>query len=194
MMTDGWTHSARENLFWSERVKETTIWQRIATMLKLRPNWSNRTAALRPVVILCFITLCYSHYQRVSRQPTFSVFDYCPFTRTFSSQGDAGIRGMLPSVTTLPSRSIRNQRGNRDPIFATVRLYRILQLAIFDCCPAIRPVDARNQFITPSAPTLTIRSTRNQRGNCNPICLILVLAILLLAGIRNCTSQLCIFF
>jgi hypothetical protein len=76
------------------------------------------------------------------------------------------------------------------PMFATLRLCCILQLAIFVSCPGTRtsilPVDAGTQGRTPSILTLMFRSTRNQRGNCNPICSVL-LAVLLLAGIRYCT-------
>jgi hypothetical protein len=53
----------------------------------------------------------------------------------------------------------------------------------------IRPVDAGIQDMMPSTTTLQFRSTRNQRGNCTPISPVL-LAPLLLGGIRNCTSQL----
>jgi hypothetical protein len=41
----------------------------------------------------------------------------------------------LPSALTTLFRSTRNQRGNRNPILATVRLYCILQCAVFDCRP-----------------------------------------------------------
>jgi hypothetical protein len=71
-------------------------------------------------------------------------------------------------VPQLPSVSIETT-----PIFATVRLYSIFQLAVFDCCSFtrtfIRLVDAGIEDLTPSVVTLIFRSTRNQRGNCTPI-------------------------
>jgi hypothetical protein len=94
----------------------------------------------------------------------------------------------MPSATTLKSRSTWNQRGNFIPILATVRLYRILQLAVFVCCPialrSSRQGDAGIQDVLPSTQTLTSRLTRNQRGNCDPICCVL-LTPLLLRGIRT---------
>jgi hypothetical protein len=41
----------------------------------------------------------------------------------------------LPFVPTLFFSSTRDQRGNCTPILATMRLYSILQLAVFNCCP-----------------------------------------------------------
>jgi hypothetical protein len=79
----------------------------------------------------------------------------------------------IPSIHTLTFRSTRNQRGNCDPILATMHLYRTLQLAVFICCPStcasIRLVDAGIQDTSPSFITLSFRSTRNQRGNGIPI-------------------------
>jgi hypothetical protein len=125
------------------------------------------------------------------------VFVFCPWTRTSSRQGDAGIQDLVPSLITLTFRSTRNQRGNCDPILVTVRLYRFLQLEVFVLCPftrtSIRLVDAVLQGTMPSLITLIFRSTWNERGNCNPVYLVL-LAPLLIARIRNCTSQVCIFF
>jgi hypothetical protein len=78
-----------------------------------------------------------------------------------------------------------------------MRVYRILQLLVFDSCPftltAPCSADAGIQGILPSILTLIIRSTQYERGNCSPICLVLF-ATPLLGSIRNCTSQLCIFF
>jgi hypothetical protein len=80
---------------------------------------------------------------------------------------------IIPSFATLLFRSTRNQHGNCKPILATVRLYSILQLAVFVWRPRthtlIHSVDVGNQDIMPSALTLTSCSTRYQRGNCNPI-------------------------
>jgi hypothetical protein len=42
----------------------------------------------------------------------FAVFDFLPFTHTLISPVDAGIQGILPSVTTLKLRSTWNQRSN----------------------------------------------------------------------------------
>jgi hypothetical protein len=88
----------------------------------------------------------------------FVVFVWCPFTRTFIRPVDAGIQGIMPSLKTLISRSTRHQRGNYDPVLVTVRLYRILQLAIFVFCPFTRvltcPVDAGIQGSLPSVFTL----------------------------------------
>jgi hypothetical protein len=77
---------------------------------------------------------------------------------------DAGIQDLTPSVMTLCLRSTRDQRGNWGPIIAPVRLYCMLQLAIFDCCPC-------NRTITPSIMTLLLRSIWNERGNGVPMCL-----------------------
>jgi hypothetical protein len=61
---------------------------------------------------------------------------------------------------------------HRIPILATVRLYCILQRAIFDCYPftlaSTRQGDAGIQDIVPLLSTLLFRSTWNQRGNCDP--------------------------
>jgi hypothetical protein len=93
-----------------------------------------------------------------------AVFVCCPFTRTPSD--DTGIQDIVPSVPTLPFRSTGNQRCNCTPILATVRLYRIHQLAVFDCGPCTRAsrrcsVDAGIQDIVPPFQTLVSRSTRN---------------------------------
>jgi hypothetical protein len=102
-----------------------------------------------------------------------AVFVFCPFTRASRRcLVDAGIQDMMPSVFTLSLRSIRNQRCNCSPILATVRLYCILQRAVFDCRPSrtsTRPVDAGIQDFLPSVKTLRSRSIRNQRSNCSPI-------------------------
>jgi hypothetical protein len=70
---------------------------------------------------------------------------------------------------------------------STMHLYRILQLVVFVFCSCTR-VSWRLIFSDTVA-----YSTWNERGNCRPICPVL-LAPLLLAGIRNCTIQICIFF
>jgi hypothetical protein len=61
---------------------------------------------------------------------------------------------MIPSVVTLFLRSTQNQRSNCTPFHATVRLYCILQLDVFDCCPFtctfIGTVDAGIQGFVPS--------------------------------------------
>jgi hypothetical protein len=102
-----------------------------------------------------------------------AVFIFCSFTRAFIRSVDAGIQGGMPSTLTLTFRSTRNHRCNYTPILATVRLYSILQLAVFVFCPFtrafIRPVDAGIQDSMPSATTLCSRSTRNQSSNCAPI-------------------------
>jgi hypothetical protein len=43
------------------------------------------------------------------------------------------LQELPPSVTTLFLRSTRNECGNCTPILATVRLYCLLQLTVFDC-------------------------------------------------------------
>jgi hypothetical protein len=61
----------------------------------------------------------------------------CVCTASFSlmsSSSDylpARAQDIMPSATTLLSRSTRDQRGNCTPILATVRLYRILELDVF---------------------------------------------------------------
>jgi hypothetical protein len=94
-------------------------------------------------------------------------------TRTSSRQGDAGIQGIIPSIPTLLCRSTRNQCGSFGPILAIVRLYCILQLAVFVFCPftlaSTRPVDAVLQDAMPPATTLYFRPIWNQRDNCLPI-------------------------
>jgi hypothetical protein len=79
----------------------------------------------------------------------------------------------MPSATALIFRSTWNQRGNCLPILATMRLYRIFQLAVFVFClftrASTRPVDAIIQAIMPSLTALFMRSTRNQRSNGTPI-------------------------
>jgi hypothetical protein len=83
------------------------------------------------------------------------------------------------------------------PTLATIRLHCIHQLAIFLFCSFtrtfIRLVDARIRDIVPSLTTLHFRSTRDQCGYGNPICVVL-LAPPLLRGTRNYTSQLFICF
>jgi ribosomal protein L34E len=89
------------------------------------------------------------------------------------SQATIKVDEFFPSLITLMFRSTRNQCGDCGPILATVRLYRILQLAVFDGCKSTRTSsrqgDVRIQDILPSAPTLMFRSTRNQCGDCGPI-------------------------
>jgi hypothetical protein len=153
--------------------------------------------------------MCYTRNQRGNCIPTLvtvslycilqrTVFFCCPATRT-SISTDIGSQDTLtpPSVPPLFFRSIRDQRGNCTPILATLRLYCIFQLAVFVFYTftrtSIRSADVGIKDIMPSVTTLTSHLTRNQRGNCIPICLVL-LTVLLLAGIRNCTTQLCIFF
>jgi hypothetical protein len=103
----------------------------------------------------------------------FSVFIFCPCTRTSSRQGDTGIQDIVPSAITLISRSTWNQRGNCSLILATVHSYCILQFAVFIFCPCTRTSsrqgDAGIQGILPSVITLFLRSTWDQRGNSIPI-------------------------
>jgi hypothetical protein len=102
------------------------------------------------------------------------VFTCCPFTCTSSRRSvDNVIQGM-PSVTTLTSRSTRDQRGNCTKTLATVHFHCILQLDVFVFWPCTRAsshwVDVGIiQGILPSVITLFLRSTRNQRGNSIPI-------------------------
>jgi hypothetical protein len=134
---------------------------------------------------------------RLYRILQLAVFDCCPIARTSIRPADAGIQDILPSTTTLTFCSTRNQLGNFIPILATVRLHCTHQLAVFVLCPFtrtfIRLIDAGIQEIIPSMIALVARSTQNERGNCSPICLVLF-APLFLGSIRNCTSQICIFF
>jgi hypothetical protein len=124
-------------------------------------------------------------------------FVFCPFTLTSFRPFNIGIQDIMPSVPTLLYRSTRNQRSNRTPILATVQLYSILQLDVFVLCPftnsSIRPVDAEIQELKPSAMTLLYRSTRNECCNSIPIYLVL-LAVFILGGGRNCVSQLSILY
>jgi hypothetical protein len=87
-----------------------------------------------------------------------AVFDCCPFTSTFIRSVDVWIQGILPSVSPLTCCSTLHQRSNCIPILATVRLYRIFQLAVFVFCPfsgtSIRLVDARIEGTIPSVTTL----------------------------------------
>jgi hypothetical protein len=71
-----------------------------------------------------------------------AVFIFCPFTQTTIRSAGVWIQDILPSIRTLHSRSSRYQRGNCSPILAAVRSYRILQLAVFDCCPFSLPSSA----------------------------------------------------
>jgi hypothetical protein len=126
-------------------------------------------------------------------QPT--VFDCSPSTLASTHCNDVGIEDIFPSVPTLLFCSTRNQRRNCTPVLATVRFDCLLQLDEFAFCPFAR-IPSRSvgiEAITPSTTTLSIRSTQNERGNCNPI-YPLLLAVLLPACFRNRTSQLCIFF
>jgi hypothetical protein len=110
---------------------------------------------------------------RLYRVLQLPIFICCPVTLKPNNLVDAGIRHILPSATTLTSRSTRNQRGNCIPIIAAVQLHCILQLAVFVFYPftrpPTRPVDAWIQDFMPSATTLVFRSTRNQCCNCTPI-------------------------
>jgi hypothetical protein len=54
------------------------------------------------------------------------VFVRTPFTGTYSRPVNAGMQGIMPSATTLNSRSTRHEQGNRRPILAIVNMYRIL--------------------------------------------------------------------
>jgi hypothetical protein len=107
-------------------------------------------------------------------------------------------RSMLGSKISfhLYEHCFSTQRGDCGLILATVHLYRILQLVIFVFCPCIRTCLVTDRCCAssnvPSVITLLFRSTRNQSGNCDPICPV-ILAPLHLAGIRKCTSQFCIF-
>jgi hypothetical protein len=120
----------------------------------------------------------------------FADFLFClSDTRTFIRPVDAGMQDIHPSVIRLCFRSTLNQLGNCTPILATSRLCCILQLAVFDYCPFTRASshqgDAGVLDFIPSALTLTSRSTRDQRGDCDPICYVRFTA-LPLAGIRSC--------
>jgi hypothetical protein len=117
-----------------------------------------------------------------------AVFVSFSFTRTSTRQLNVEIQGTMPAILTLHFCSTWNQSGYCAPLLATMRLYRILQLAVFDCCPiartSIRPADAGIQDILPSTTTLTFCSTRNQLGNFIPI----------FATVRlHCTHQLAVF-
>jgi hypothetical protein len=109
---------------------------------------------------------------------------------------DGGIQDIHSSVPTLTICSTRNQRCNFTPILATVRLHYILQYVVFVFCPitptSSRPVDAGIQDNIPFVTTLFLTSTWNQSSNCRPICFVLPI-VPFLGGIRNCTSQMCIF-
>jgi hypothetical protein len=89
-----------------------------------------------------------------------------------------------PFIRTFIFCSTRKQRGNCDPILVTVNLYRILQLDGFAFCPFTPTVTCPigvGLCLLPSKTTLFFRSTRNERGNCDPI---------LVAVLLYCTSQL----
>jgi hypothetical protein len=93
-----------------------------------------------------------------------TVFDGCPFTLACTRSVGTGIQGNLPSVRTLFSRSTRYHQGNCGPIFVTLLLYRIFQLAVLVFYPFTRTPsrqgDAGIQGIVPSAVTLICGSTR----------------------------------
>jgi hypothetical protein len=72
---------------------------------------------------------------RLYRMVQLNVFGSRPFTLAPTRPADAGSQGIMPSTLTLISRSTRNPSANCDPILATMRLYRILQLAVFVFCP-----------------------------------------------------------
>ena len=128
-------------------------------------------------------------------QPT--VFDRNPFTLASTHCADVGTQDIFPSVPTLRFRSTWDQCGDCPPLFVTVRFDCTLQLAVFMRCPATLASThwayAGIQDIVASPPTLSSHSTWNVRSNYDPIYLLL-LGPLLLARIRNRTSQLCIFF
>jgi hypothetical protein len=117
----------------------------------LHPNSCHRASVLHHAA--CFLRLL-----SIYLQPTCSA--------------DAGTQDM-PSVTAQCFCSTWNQRGNCGPILTTVPLYRIRQFVIFVFCPftltSRRQGDAGIQGTLPSARTLFFRSTRNQRGKCDPI-------------------------
>jgi hypothetical protein len=107
------------------------------------------------------------------------IFVWCLFTCTRSRPDNTGIQSILPSVTTLHTRSAQDQRGNCKPILAIVHLYHILQLAVFICCSCIhirsRPDIAGIEGIISPATSLSFRSTGNQRSNRIPsLCLAIV--------------------
>jgi hypothetical protein len=114
---------------------------------------------------------------------------HCPFSlKTHPVDGDAEIQDTIPSVITLSFRTTRNQGSNCVPILTTVRLYRILQLGVFVFTrTSSRQGDAGIQDIMPSLITLSFRSTRNGRCNCNPTYLAL-LTERCLTEVRKCMS------
>jgi hypothetical protein len=71
------------------------------------------------------------------RTASFSLvsFFFCSFTHTPKRPVDAGLPDIAPSVLAFPFYSTRKQRGNCISILATVRVYYILQLHVFVCCP-----------------------------------------------------------
>jgi hypothetical protein len=121
----------------------------------------------------CIYTLCKSIYissrdviatVQLYRILQLAFFSFRSITRTSIHLVMVGIQTM-PSTTALTIRSTRNQRGNCDPITATVRFYCILQLGDFGCCPFTRTSNRLGnvgiQDNTPSVTTLFSRSTRN---------------------------------
>jgi hypothetical protein len=67
----------------------------------------------------------------------------------------------------------------------------MLQLAVYNCCPFTHTsiqVDAGIQDNLPSITTLSLRTSRSQRGYGSEICPVL-LAAPFLGGIRNYTYQ-----
>jgi hypothetical protein len=109
------------------------------------------------------------------------VFFCCPFTHFLLI---ATIRYVGPSSFTLIIRSIGNLRSNGDPIVAMI-LHRLRQFCVFFWFPfTLLPDFGRIQRMGPSLPILNIRSTGNQRCNCDPM-----FAIFL-----HRFRQLCVFF
>jgi hypothetical protein len=161
-----------------------------------RGGYGNQFHSMQLKILLCFLfpksnlasrqytlVLELMHLSEIARR------DGCGrFTHASTRSAGARYPHMMPSNHTLRSRSIRDQRGNCGPILATLRLYRILQLDVFDFFPCtLTSSHARIQGIIPSAPTLNVRSTRNEQGNRDPILVTLRLyRMLQLAVLDSC--------
>jgi hypothetical protein len=88
-------------------------------------------------------------------------------------------KAIVPPPRTLLYRSTRNQLGNSTPTCAIVLLYCILQLDTFCFCPYTLACGLLIGLLgvhgfVPSTLTLWTRSSWNQRGNSNSICLVLI--------------------
>jgi hypothetical protein len=109
----------------------------------------------------------------------------------FRSSGRCCDQGIMPSTITLISRSTEPAR-RWIPIISTVLAHRIIQLEASASVPLpVRPAviscQCCNSSISPSVMTLPLRSTWNERSNCNQSVFVSPIPSW---GVFVCTSQL----